>query len=1073
MADINNSVEHLIEALKERAKELNCLYEVEELLNDSDSDIEDVFRGVTQVVPPGWQYPDYCFTRISYDGEVFGPDGMRPTEWVLRSPIEVHDKTLGQIEVFYTREMPSEDEGPFIKEEIKLLDTIADRLGHFILHKNLRKVIVDWDSARKVMKRDGEWRMVIDLLRRTDQELFLVVARKVMNYLCWKGVVEADDILARLGSSVRRNEDTDDPNRPLHRSKSFNILGLSEEIFRVAETNLPDNDILELVQKYMQENRASFLVRTLINLNSTLADISDAIRRFHHLSLDTIELPDSTRKGVKVAMVRRFLSDQLEFIQIAKEYVEIKDFVQLIPRLIHPVSSHGKLGGKGAGMYVAWKMIRRAMDKHPEFAEVKLPKTWYITSDGLHSFLHHNNLEEVTEQKYKDIEQVRQEHPHIVHLFKASHFPPEIVPGLSMALDDFGERPIIVRSSSLLEDRLGSAFSGKYTSLFLANRGTKQDRLEALMDAVAEVYSSTFGSDPIEYRAERGLLDFHEEMGILIQEVVGTRVGNFYVPAYAGVAFSNNEFRWSPRIKREDGLVRLVMGLGTRAVDRLSDDYCILATPGQPSLRVNATVEEGIRYAPRFMDVIDLDRNEFVTVPVKEFMDEYGEEFPRITEIVSEIEEDRLRQPNLFDLDFEEKDYAVTFEGLIHNSPFMQHMRNILLTLEESFKVPVDIEFAHDGKHFYLLQCRPQSHSENTRPQPIPTDIPENAILFSANKFVSNGWVPDIKYIVYVDPSAYGELEDKKQMLRVARAVGALNKLLPKRQFILMGPGRWGSRGDIKMGVSVTYSDINNTAMLIEIARKKGNYVPDLSFGTHFFQDLVETSIRYLPLYPDEEKNMFNERILTKSANILSDLLPDFEELDKVVRVIDVQQSVSNKILKVYQNADFDQAVAVFTKPTQELEPEAMTAQFSDELPPEQSVDEDHWRWRYRMVERIASRLEPGEFGIKAFYIFGSTKNGTAAAGSDIDLLLHVNEDLEEREALMKWLEGWSAALAEMNYLRTGFRSDSLLDVHFVTDKDIDSRSSYAVKIGAVTDAAKQIPMTRSATEDPVNGVTN
>ncbi|MCB2211691.1 nucleotidyltransferase domain-containing protein [bacterium] len=1052
------SAEHLIEALQERAKELNCLYEVEELLNDSEASVEEIFSGVTAVIPPGWQYPDYCFARISYDGEVFGPDGMRPTEWVLRAPIEVHDRTLGHVEVFYTRELPKEDNGPFLKEEAKLLETIADRVGHFILHKHLRKVIQGWDTARKDLKRQGEWRVIVNLLRRTDQELFLVVARKMMNHLCWKGVVEADDILAQLGSTDRRLGETEDANRPLQRRKAYDILALSEEIFNVAEANLWDTDILELVQKYMQEDRASFLIRTLISLDSTLTDISDAIRRFHHLSLDTMDLAESTRKGVKVAMVRRFLSDQLEFIQIAKDYVDIKDFMQLIPRLIHPINSHGKLGGKSAGMFLAWKMLRKAIDKHPEFSEVRLPKTWYITSDGLHSFLHFNNLEEVTEQKYKDVEQVRQEHPHIVHLFKSSHFPPEIIPGLSMALDDFGESPIIVRSSSLLEDRLGSAFSGKYTSLFLANRGSKTERLEALMDAIAEVYSSTFGSDPIEYRAERGLLDFHEEMGILIQEVVGTRVGKYYLPAYAGVAFSNNEFRWSPRIKREDGLVRLVMGLGTRAVDRLSDDYCILATPGQPSMRVNATVEENIRYSPRSIDAIDLESNTFVTLPLQDFLKQHGEIFPRVQEFVSEIDEDHLRQPGLFDLDFEEKEYAVTFEGLIHNSNFMRHISAVLSTLEQSFKGPVDIEFAHDGKFFYLLQCRPQSHGDDTRPAAIPTDIPESAILFSANRYVSNGAVPEIEYVVYVDPAAYADLEDKKQMLRVARAVGQLNKQLPKRRFILMGPGRWGSRGDIKLGVSVTYSEINNTAMLIEVARQKGNYVPDLSFGTHFFQDLVEASIRYLPLYPDDSKVLFNERILTQSYNMLAELLPEYGDLDKVLKLIHVPRSLSGKILKVYMNADLDQAVAIFTQSTQEAEPESKRSEITTFDIPERSND-DHWRWRFRMAERIAGRTDAKKYGVKAMFIFGSTKNGTARAGSDLDLLVHVADDASHRDELTTWFDGWSAALAEINYLRTGYRSENLLDVHFVTDEDIKNRTSYAVKIGAVTDAAKEIPL--------------
>ncbi|GBE29963.1 phosphoenolpyruvate synthase [bacterium BMS3Bbin04] len=627
-----------------------------------------------------------------------------------------------------------------------------------------------------------------------------------------------------------------------------------------------------------------------------------------------------------------------------------------------------------------------------------------------------------------------------------------------MALDDFGDSPIIVRSSSLLEDRLGSAFSGKYISLFLANRGTKQDRLEALKDAIAEVYSSTFGADPIEYRAERGLLDFHEEMGILIQEVVGTRIGHYYLPAYAGVAFSNNEFRWSPRIKREDGLIRMVPGLGTRAVDRIGDDYCVMAAPGQPSLRVNATVEENVRYSPRYIDVIDFDKNDFVTIPIDEFLKEHGESYPRINEIVSVVEEDRLRQPGLFDLDFENMEYAVTFEGLMHNSPFLRHMKAVLSTLEENLKNPVDIEFAHDGKHFYLLQCRPQSHGDNARPQPIPKDIPESAILFSANKYISNGWVPEILYIVYVDGEAYAELEDKKQMQRVARAVGQMNKLLPKRQFILMGPGRWGSRGDIKLGVSVTYSEINNTAMLIEVARKKGNYLPDLSFGTHFFQDLVEASIRYLPLYPDEQSNFFNERILTQSYNMLGEMAPEFKDLEHVVKVIDVQRSVANKVLKVYMNADMGEALAVFSQSTQGTEPELKPIISISDLPTGENT-EGHWRWRFRMAERVASHIEPGQYGVKAFYIFGSTKNGTAAQGSDIDLLLHIEDDVEKRGELDLWLDGWSQALAEMNYLRTGYRTDRLLDVHYVTDEDIKNNSSYAVKIGAITDAAKEIQM--------------
>src|SRR5690606_9145834 len=135
---------------------------------------------------------------------------------------------------------------------------------------------------------------------------------------------------------------------------------------------------------------------------------------------------------------------------------------------------------------------------------------------------------------------------------------------------------------------------------------------------------------------------------------------------------------------------------------------------------------------------------------------------------------------------------------------------------------------------------------------PLPQDIPKNQIIFTAKRYITNGQIENISHIVYVDPEAYSNLQSLSELTDVGKAVGMLNVILPRRRFILMGPGRWGSRGDIKMGVQVTYADINNTAALIEIARQRSSYVPELSFGTHFFQDLVEANIRYLPLYPDD-----------------------------------------------------------------------------------------------------------------------------------------------------------------------------------------------------------------------------
>jgi pyruvate,water dikinase len=115
------------------------------------------------------------------------------------------------------------------------------------------------------------------------------------------------------------------------------------------------------------------------------------------------------------------------------------------------------------------------------------------------------------------------------------------------------------------------------------------------------------------------------------------------------------------------------------------------------------------------------------------------------------------------------------------------------------------------------------------------------------------------------------------------------------------------------------------------------------------------------------------------------------------------------------------------------------------------------WRWRRQMAERIAVEVDRTRFGVVAVYLFGSVKNATAGPASDIDLLIHFRGDDGQRRELLDWLDGWSRCLAEFNYQRTGYRTEGLLDVHLVTDEDIARRSSFAVKIGAVTDAAQEL----------------
>jgi pyruvate,water dikinase len=896
-----------------------------------------------------------------------------------------------------------------------------------------------------------DWRELIEEMRTTRRKQYLRVSRKMLNHLCSIGLPRAQEMLAEVDAQTSEPEESREGNVPEERRSLEASALMSGAPFELAAEFLGDDEILSRIHKWQMEDKARFFSTVVGDSRSTMPEIAEAIRRYDSVLRGRSGLALSTLKSLRVSLIQRFLTEQLDYINVAKEVVRILDFSNLLDRITLTDGCMGKLGGKAAGLLLAKWILEQPDLEDMGFEDVKTPRTWCLISDAIMDFVKLNNLDDVMDQKFKDISQVRREYPNMIQLFKNSTFPSEVITGLSRALDYFGEVPLIIRSSSLLEDRFGTAFSGKYKSLFLANQGTKAERLEALMDAVAEVWASVLGPDPIEYRRERGLQEFVEEMGILIQEVVGTRVGRYWLPAFAGVAFSQNEFRWSPRIKREDGLIRLVPGLGTRAVDRVGDDFPILAVPGQPGLRPSASVDEKLRYTPTRADAINLETNRFETVELAELLREAGSDYPIIHKIFSVFRDGQLKKTTRFMIHPESDDLVADMEGLLSDTSFVPRMHTLLQTLQEQMNTPVDIEFAHDGQDFYLLQCRPQAQTGDAAPVPIPRDIKDQDLLFNARRYVSNGWVPDITHIVYVDAEGYGNLPSAEAMRRVGRAVGRLNQMLPKRRFILMGPGRWGSRGDIKLGVSVTYADINNTAVLIEIARRKGDYVPDLSFGTHFFQDLVEAGIRYLPLYPDDQEIVFKQDFLLGAPSLLAAMLPEFADLDFCLRVIEIPAVRKGQVLRLFMNADLDEAVAVLQDPSSD----GPVAVAEVEEPMHEPMQ--FWRWRFRMTERMVRAMDHRKLGVKAVYLYGSVKDGTADPGSDIDIIVHFEGDQRQKDLADEYFLGWSHALTEMNISRTGITVENMLDVTYVSDEQIASGEGVAGRINAVTNPARRL----------------
>jgi len=632
------------------------------------------------------------------------------------------------------------------------------------------------------------------------------------------------------------------------------------------------------------------------------------LRRFCALPIGDTQLDPSEMFSIRVALARHLISDDLKFIGIAKRNLHVRDYDDLVQRIIGSDTHIGRIGGKAGGMLLAYRIVAAAgLDAGPDLP-VAIPDSFYLRSDVIEQFLELNRLTNYQSQKYKDIEDIRNEYPLIRGVFRNADFPVEIVHQLRGLLQELNTCPLIIRSSSLLEDRFGSAFSGKYASIFVPNQGPLEVRLRALLGAIGEVYASTLGPDPILYRQKHNLIDYDEEMGVLIQRVVGSRFGDYFLPAFAGVAFSRNEFRWSPRIRREDGFMRLVMGLGTRAVDRVGGDYPRMVALGAPTLRPQAGVQEIITQSQRTLDVINLERDRMDSINLKQLLSGTGS-FPMLDRIVSLRREDELFSPPGTFVDADPAGMVITFDKLMEQHPFASRIQKVLALLERKFSEPVDIEFACDGEKFYLLQCRTQHAVAEIEKVVIPSHIPRDNLVFTANRHIRTALVPNIEYVVYINSGAYHAVDSNQRRIAIARVVGRVNDALANKRFILVGPGRWGSN-DIRLGVRVTYADISNTKMLIEVARARDGYMPEVSFGTHFFQDLVEDGIAYLPLYPEDPNTCFNDEFMIHTPNSLADVAPADADFASQVRVIHVPAVAAGSRLNVVMDGERDEAVA-------------------------------------------------------------------------------------------------------------------------------------------------------------------
>ncbi len=608
-------------------------------------------------------------------------------------------------------------------------------------------------------------------------------------------------------------------------------------------------------------------------------DIIDSCKR-GECSLDTVH-------EVFLRQLRQIISTDERMLEMAVRYMDL-------PRLIHVwkrTIGSGMIGGKSVGMLLAHDILKKHFPRYDEVIEKH--DSFYIGSDVFYSFLVRNGCWQIRQKQKKketlfdSIEEAREK------IMKGT-FPEEMKQRFSDMLNYFGQAPIIVRSSSLLEDNFGNAFSGKYESVFCVNNGSHEKRLEEFLHAVRVIYASTMSKEALAYRARRNVLDKDEQMALLVQRVSGSKHGNVFLPHLAGVGFSYNSYTWDETIDPEAGLLRLVYGLGTRAVDRHDDDYTRIVALNAPDKRPEGNMRDLKRFTQKRADYLNLDDNKFDT---GYFVD--------LAKAVKELGAEMFS---------EEEEYSgvyyrhINLDHVLKNEKLLSDLSSILSILREHYSNNVDTEFtvnfSADGRYqINLLQCRPQHIKRDTELlKPLPEAKDENIIMKTTGGIVGQSRFVPVDRVIYVVPEVYGRLPEQERYAAAA-VVGKLAKHgnAENKTIMLIGPGRWGTKMP-SLGVPVAFSEINTASIICELGVMHEGLTPDLSMGTHFFNDMVEMNILYIGHFSGRQENTFNEKMILSLPDSFEDFLPEEHAWKGAIRAIETERLPGG--MKLYLSAD-------------------------------------------------------------------------------------------------------------------------------------------------------------------------
>jgi len=595
-----------------------------------------------------------------------------------------------------------------------------------------------------------------------------------------------------------------------------------------------------------------------------------------------LDAPPSQQEGVKRRLMHMLIGSDSRMFQLCDRYFTLRDILAIASREI----GTGFIGGKSVGMLLARKILEaEGGERFTSFLEPH--DSFYIGSDVFYTYIVQNGWWQLfTRQKtpegyYRYAAELKEK---LLH----GTFPRDIQEQFVQMLEYFGQSPIIVRSSSLLEDNFGNAFAGKYESVFCVNQGTPQERYEAFEQAVRIVYASTMDEDALNYRMHRGLAQQDEQMAILVQRVSGDRHGDCFFPHIAGVGYSSNLYVWDASIDMNAGMLRLVFGLGTRAVDRTGKDYVKVVCLDNPLRIPPMNYEDQKKFSQHRLDLLSFTENALVTRDLKEVLS-----LPLKTDRNLFVSPDYATLARMRELGYvvRETPYLLDFRKLFTDTRFAAIMREMLSLLSKAYDYPVDIEFTanfneDNGFKINLLQCRPLQTKGLGRTVKIPELKDVKDCFFSCKGNFMGGSVRlPIDYVVFISANSYLKLSEQVKY-EVARQVGLINREMKGKNAMLVGPGRWGSTTP-SLGVPVHFAELCNMKVICEYASKKEGFMPELSYGSHFFQDIVESEIFYVAIFDGYQDVIFNPDRILQKENLLGHFLPESGKFKDVIHIAD------------------------------------------------------------------------------------------------------------------------------------------------------------------------------------------